>query len=223
MKKLILLTIMILLSACTVEYEIIVDEEFNVFEKVTIPLDEKETYSRIYGYNNAEDFVDKMYYDLNEKASDTTYNITRNNKKIIIENQTKLEDLNNEITMETYEKFYSECKVTTCVIRARANKNTDSGDGTLPNYLIKIQVPYQVLKHNAREVDLKTNTYFWYYSVVEEKDDIEIIFEKEGKNIVEANETKKLIFIIIISIFSFILLIMILKFIYKIYKNGKPV
>lgn len=225
MKKVFIILIsLILLSGCTVYYDINIDENLIITENISyieedIRFDEetsmtKEEYEGI--LRNLKISAQEHNYEFIDKTQN-------NNVDISLVKETPFKNFNDPFFLNgKYEKFNTSCNEKLCSLTASVIENTNIGDGDLIYFNIGISVPYEVLKHNASYYDEQKNVYYWYHSPIDEQKNIELVFKNGGKNIIKSNETKaktKSIFWVIIGL---IISSVIVSFGYKIYKNSKP-
>lgn len=215
-KKIIILFILTLvLSGCTIYYNINIDESLNINEEIKFKYDNLN----FEGENapiNRENF-DKLLNNIKKDAYDNKYNFIDesegSNIKYTLKKSSSFSNFSDPVFLEgKYEKFKTNCNDKFCSISASVVENSTIGEGDLIYLNIGITVPYEVISHNAHDVDEDKNTYYWNYSAIGDQDNIEIVFRKSGKNIVEINqtknETKKILWVIIgLSIISIIVFI----------------
>jgi hypothetical protein len=215
----------ILLTGCDIDYKIEIGEDLTV----------NETIRYIYGIDLYDEEYGGVDQDVIDQELEEKLNIARENNYQIIDNSTddtialtfnrtiNFASFKDPVVLNrVYENFKTNCNSSFCSITARAIKNEIAGDGEVTNYKTSITVPYRVIKSNADEIDEMSNTHTWYYVIEGKQNDIELIFERTGKNIIKENEQKEdtnsLIWFIIISI----VVVTISVIVYKIIKNSKP-
>jgi hypothetical protein len=225
-KHLILMIVLcILLSGCSIDYKINIDEDLTI----------KETIDFNYGivlYNEEYGGVTQEQVD---EMKESKINIAEENNYTVVDNSTdktvslalsrtiNFSAFENPPVLEyAYENFKTNCNDSFCSIGARSIKNDITGDGETTDYKISITVPFNVIKTNADEIDLQTNTYIWYHVIEGNQRDIELIFERSGKNVIKKNNIKSsanswIWFIIIVILFLVVSIVGI-----RIIKNNKP-
>lgn len=207
-----------LLCGCDADYKMNIDQSLNVNEEI----------SGSYDLNLSPDVdYDKASFeDLKSQAEASNYEVidssTASKLNVTFKRKSSLEGFKSPVFDDIYTYFYSGCDESKCSIISTAKKTDVEGDGTFVNYKISITVPYKVLKQNADKIDLKNNTYIWYYIVGGKQSDIQLVFEKQGKNVIEINKRNSDIKLIVIGIISAIVIGLIGRVIYRIIKNSRP-
>ncbi len=222
MKKIKLLFIifsMYMLSGCTVYYNFNIDESLNINEEINFKYDNLN-------FDQENSTIDKEYYDnllasVKKDAIDNNYtfidNSVGNDKNFSLQKTSSFNNFKDPIFLEgKYERFKTFCNNDYCYLTASAINNDIIGEGDIVYLNIGISVPYEVIKNNASSFDEKTNKYYWNYSPISESKNIEIVFKRSGKNIVEdykaKSETKSIIFVIIGVLFISVVLFIGAKF-----------
>lgn len=154
-------------------------------------------------------------YEIIDLSSDSKVDLTFKRKSSLLNFQSP-------IFSNIYSYFNTKCTEDKCYISSVADNYDSEGDGIYMDYKISIIVPFKVLKNNADEIDLKSNTYIWYYIVTGKKSNIELVFDRSGKNIVNTNKINSNILTILIIIVIAIVLGFIGRIVYKIVKNSRP-
>ncbi len=206
MKKIIIILISIfILSGCTVFYEINIDENLMINEDISFKED-----NVIFNQDSPITKADylSLIKEIEKKAKDNNYEFIDksigDNIDLNLSKKIRFQDFKEPLLLEgKYKNIKTTCSENFCSLSASVIENDILGDGNILYYNIRVSVPYEVIKHNASYHDEKDNTYHWYYSPVDEAKNIEIIFKKGGKKVIEQNQTKektKLIFWVIISL-----------------------
>jgi hypothetical protein len=225
-KYLIFITfLLIFLSGCSINYKITIDEDLTINETIDfnygiVP------YTEEYG-GDTDEQIETMKEEKLEQAEENNYTVIDNSTdktvSLTFNRTVAFAVFENPPVLEyAYENFKTSCNETFCSISARAIKNEITGDGETTDYKTSITVPFNVIKTNADEIDLQTNTYIWYHIIEGKQNDIELIFERNGKNVIKENNLKNsanswIWFIIVIVLFLIISIIGI-----KIIRNNKP-
>ncbi len=228
-KILFILTIVIfsfLLLGCEATYKIIIDEDLTVTEKINFDYEvsDLEYFGDDYPFGD----YNPIPYDVKDikvQAEKEGYEVmdysTSEKVDLTFRRKSNLTSFESPVFSNIYTYFDTECNERVCSIMSIARPDDIEGDGAVLNYKISITVPYNVIKHNADDIDLKNNTYIWYYSVTGESN-IEFIFERQGINVIEANKRKTHI-MLIVYIFIGLIVFAFLGYIeYRIIKNNRP-
>ncbi len=192
-KIFIFLLLSLMFSGCTIYYNFNIDEALNINEEIKFKYD-----NLTFEGDNAsitKDNYDKLMSNIKKDAQDNRYMFidesNGNNIKYTLKKTSSFSNFKDPIFLEgKYEKFKTDCNDKFCSFSASVVENDITGEGDLIYLSIGISVPYEVIKHNATDFDEKNNIYYWNYSSIGEQNNIEIVFRKGGKNIVEINEAK---------------------------------
>jgi hypothetical protein len=216
MKKLfIILFCIITLSGCNIYYSFNIDESLNITESINFRYDNM-SFEGTSAVMTEDDFIN-LKNSVKRDAEKYNYkiidNTVDNNINYTLKRITSFSNFSTPVFLEgKYENFITKCNDSTCSLTASSIENEFYGDGNIVNYSISISLPFEVIRHNALSFDEKSNTYYWFHSPLKESRNIEIIFNKDGDNVVEEYETKVktksylwiIIGVSILSILSFV-------------------
>lgn len=226
LKYIVILISIFFVTACDVDYKIDIDESLEVTETINFTNKNIDKYAPLMGFSSTEELFDTIYSQAEKEALERGYTIENRsiNSKVdvLFTKKSNILLLGNSKFKDLYSYFDTRCSKDKCSITAVPKETTDEGDGIFPNYKISIKVPYEVLKQNADEIDLKNNTYIWYYSLSGEKNNINLIFYKQGENVIAKNKINSSIIISIIAIILVVIFFFIFRLAYKIMKNNRP-
>lgn len=197
--KLLILFLLLLLTGCTAQYNVSIDKDLNVLEKITVLGDERFEITGSYT-------VDSMYLALTNNY-DEIYNIVKNNSinrysnnnKLAVSGEKSYNNLKDFVLSDYIKILYSDG----LSLKEDGNIITVSSDNLMNNFWlflddmdsdpliekleIKIKLPFVVTNNNADEVDNKSNTYTWIYDQSSASKQINLEFDKErffdGNNI----------------------------------------
>lgn len=213
-----------LLSGCELNYKIVINKDLSTSEKLEMTVEEKsitemtEKYDDSYVNDNLELYkttaAKEGYKFTYEKGKNIKVTATKNNSSLV---------LNKDIMKERYKYNDYSCNSKYCMLYAVANNDLIAGDGGTYNLKLSIQVPYKVLVNNADEVDKLTNTYIWYSDVGKENSNIELVFKKDGNDIVKENKVFYFIKVGIFAIIGLLVIIKILDIVNRIKNSRKPI
>ncbi len=194
MKKLFVIVFcMFILSGCTVYYDLKIDESLNITENINFRYD-NISFEGPSAVMTEEDF-NELKSNIKKDAEKYNYqiidNTVGNNINYTLKKTGSFSNFSTPVFLEgKYESFITKCNESICSLTASSIENEIFGDGEIISYTIGVSVPFEVIKHNASKFDETTNSYYWYHSPMKESRNIEIIFRKNGKNVVEEYETK---------------------------------
>ena len=160
--------ILVLLTGCSVNYDVMINDDFTVTEKAVITESDEfyETYYRTTRKNVLEGLLDNYSTVLDE--NNYSYDIDNNeNPSVVLEKKYQsIEDfINNSILFNDYfEKInYNNDGKTLKISTEGFNPNDpDNPDRfNVSKLQVMITPSYQVLSHNANEFNKKTNTYYY--------------------------------------------------------------
>ena len=183
MKKIMLLFISILLlTGCSVKYNLIINEDLSVTEEASMTGTES-FFSNYYKTTKAKvlnSFID-IYKDVLEEHK-YTYKLV-NDKIPYVEVKNNYDSVTNYINNSLlFNGYFDEIKYTEDgnikkieTIGFNDNNPDDPDRFVVKELVISIKCPFKVLNHNAKDVDKKTNTY--YYELNKENDKIMIEYD----------------------------------------------
>ncbi len=184
MKKIVILILAIfLVTGCKVKYDVVINEDLSVKEeaKLTCTDDTFSVYYKTTRVNVLKSFID-MYKDfLDEKEYQYELKEEDNPYVLVTKKYDNPSDfVNNSILFNDYfdEVKYTEKdnikKIETVGFHENESENQDRFD--IKELEITINSPYQVVSHNAKKVDKRTNTF--YYELNEKNN--KILFEYDA-------------------------------------------
>lgn len=198
MKKLKLLVVMILIifvSGCTVNYNIVIDEDLSI--KETAILEESVSYfEENYTYYDSKEIVDSLWnlYIGDYEAANYSYTQTSNHTGVnVTASYQNLEDYKNRTTIY-YQLFQNvDYNIEGDVVTIKATdyypyNDQDPNRFAIDKATITITVPFEVIETNADKKN--NNVYIWNVDKYDEEKEIIIQFnkskllsQKENKNI----------------------------------------
>ena len=219
MKKIMILVfLLILLTGCSVEYDLKINEDLSIVEEAKLTGTDEffRNYYRTTKKNVLLSFLDEYEsylkeknYEYELKDDDTPYVLVKNNYSDIntyINNSILFNDYFDEIN---YTVNGNISKIETVGYNENNPDNPERFDVTSLD--IKITCPYKVTDHNAYKVDKKTNTYYYH---LDEKSNYKILLEFNNEKKYNRNED-------IFEIIFILLLIIIGSWIFVIYYSKK--
>ena len=225
-KKILILLIPFLLTGCaSVNYELDIDKNINVSEKVKITA--TSDFFNIY-YKNLPITIVKEFYndsDIQNKLNSNNYKHEINQKnakypEVIISKEYKsLEEYSQNTIFKN--QVFENVIITTndnlitlqTVNFKKYTTDDDSDSYPVSKLAISIKSPYVVVENNADKHDKKTNAYIWLVDSSTENKEIKITFDKN----------KIYIYNIIMYISLFVIILIILSMIiigFKIHKKN---
>ena len=225
-KKILILLIPFLLTGCaSVNYELDIDKNINVSEKVKITA--TSDFFNIY-YKNLPITIVKEFYndsDIQNKLNSNNYKHEINQKnakypEVIISKEYKsLEEYSQNTIFKN--QVFENVIITTndnlitlqTVNFKKYTTDDDSDSYPVSKLAISIKSPYVVVENNADKHDKKTNVYIWLVDSSTENKEIKITFDKN----------KIYIYNIIMYISLFVIILIILSMIiigFKIHKKN---
>ena len=225
-KKILILLIPLLLTGCaSVNYELDIDKNINVSEKVKITA--TSDFFNIY-YKNLPITIVKEFYndsDIQNKLNSNNYKHEINQKnakypEVIISKEYKsLEEYSQNTIFKN--QVFENVIITTndnlitlqTVNFKKYTTDDDSDSYPVSKLAISIKSPYVVVENNADKHDKKTNAYIWLVDSSTENKEIKITFDKN----------KIYIYNIIMYISLFVIILIILTMIiigFKMHKKN---
>ncbi len=211
MKKIfILLFGILLLTGCSANYNLTVDQSLSVRENIDIIGDDRFKMNSSYTIDTMYDTI------LNTYSNNIDKNKINNVEKYLNNNNLSVKINNNYSNLDELSKSYYASLIYSNNFKINTNENiitlssdnimnnlwifmTDMEDDPLiKNLNINIKVPYIVTNHNADKVDEKNNTYTWEYNFQTTNKIINISFDKNNIYVVENKTIKVLIYILIV-------------------------
>ena len=171
MKKLIFLLIPFILTGCTVNYELEINEDLSLKEEITILTDEsyfnKEGEEQRYQYIVDLGMKEEGYNNYNYLKKDGLYGGVATKTYLSLndfkENANSLKEMyddieieynDNIITINTVGKFN--------VNKIVAISDQEGLDQSIPeDVYFSVKLPFKVLEHNADKIDTENNIYYW--------------------------------------------------------------
>lgn len=225
-KKILILLIPFLLTGCaSVNYELDIDKNINVSEKVKITA--TSDFFNIY-YKNLPITIVKEFYndsDIQNKLNSNNYKHEINQKnakypEVIVSKEYKsLEEYsqNTIFKNQTFENIIvttNDNLITLQTVNFKKYTTDDDSDSyPVSKLAISIKSPYVVVENNADKHDKKTNAYIWLVDSSTENKEIKITFDKN----------KIYIYNIIMYISLFVIILIILTMIiigFKMHKKN---
>lgn len=190
-KKILILLIPFLLTGCaSVNYELDIDKNINVSEKVKITA--TSDFFNIY-YKNLPITIVKEFYndsDIQNKLNSNNYKHEINQKnakypEVIVSKEYKsLEEYsqNTIFKNQTFENIIvttNDNLITLQTVNFKKYTTDDDSDSyPVSKLAISIKSPYVVVENNADKHDKKTNAYIWLVDSSTENKEIKITFDK---------------------------------------------
>lgn len=187
MKKIILFFIVLLLSGCSLDYELEVNKDLSLIE--TINIIEPKTKISAYLYD-VEGYVDENVEYFSSQQENDRYNIYNGSNEtraigIAIANYKDFDDYCEINTLK--DNFFSDCEideqgsvVTINLASVLSNDYFRSSyleEALFSNAYFNIKIPYKVTYSNADSVDLEKSIYTWKYTTDNNLKDISITFD----------------------------------------------
>ena len=184
LKKSLLLIIILLLSGCSVEYNLVINKDLTINESVTAK--EEEKVLRTLTGLDSNEAVNALYEKFNREGLNSTLSSKENDGNIIATVRARfntLEDYASNFTSDLYKEVNVTKKddIVTLTIDQTA-PFTSEGRNVLvyDNITVNITVPFTVTDHNADSV--KKNTYTWIINKDGESKDIMISYDENSYN-----------------------------------------
>jgi len=234
MKKLLIFISLILLTGCSVNYDLTITDKEKVIEEFKVYVDNEEILSSYSTIDEYLDYYSNLYLSNQgyenfkvdtHKGKEVSYFEVKNEYKSLDEyissvsfksmfTSAEIERIGNYVSFRTSKNAYLES------IR---NGEVVSEDSRYESFKISIKFYNEVTASNADEVDEKNNIYTW---VVSEEDDEDYIYFKIGPkvqyNVVIMDYIQNNLATIIIISSAVIILVSIIVFIYiKAKKNNE--
>ena len=182
MKKWLLALILVLLTGCSVNYNVMINDDFSVNEKAVIQLDDDfyEQYYRTTRKNVLKELLDGYSSILNE--NNYTYNISDDKNPLITleKKHANVEDfVNNSILFNdyfdkiNYNKNDSKLEINTEGFNPNDSDNPDRFN--ISELSIIIKPSFKITKHNAKEFNEEENSLT--YVLNNEDDNFNILLE----------------------------------------------
>lgn len=187
MKKIILVFIVLLLSGCSLDYELEVNKDLSLIETINII----EPKSNISAYLfDVEGYVNENVEYFSSQQENNRYNIYNgsNETRAIGTATANYKNFDDYCEINTLkDNFFSHCEIdeqgsiiTINLVSALSNDyflSTDMVEALFSNAYFKIVVPYKVTYNNADSVDLEKSIYTWKYTADNHLKDISITFD----------------------------------------------
>ncbi len=193
MNILLLTILLIFLSGCSMEYNIVINDNMQIEETIYI-LEDNDVIS-IYSPNINQYVNNMIQQQYDNKIISNEYSveyISVNSKSGVI--ATRLYDKFSNFSDSTKLKDNIYKIVTMTINENMVYLNFDSIEDTyelfldneleeafLDSLILKIKIPYEVISNNADEVNKETNTYIWNYDKFTIDKDVELVFDKDNK------------------------------------------
>lgn len=189
-KKILVILVVLLLTGCKVEYNLVIDENLKVKEEINMtgtdsffadyPLTSKiNVLKMMLDTGNRKEMLISNGYHYDVVEDNTPYiKVTKNydslddyvDKTLFISQYfEKLDVINNNGIVTVKSEGFMPIE------------EDDSERYFIEYFTLKIQVPYKVTDSNAYKVDEKTNTYFWYITNTDESSSIVLTFDSSTK------------------------------------------
>ncbi len=214
--KLIILIILLLFSSgCTIDYNLIIDEELLVDEIVTLKESTYVIKTQTLDVDNfldstINDYKEDSLYDkyIYEKQTDDLYTSV-DAKAIYLDFQDYLEkNIVREIAFDDI-KITKEDKIYEFIFAVKESSEIDLFNeselysSTVDEIRVNITLPFKVLANNSNNFDIDKNTYTWIYKKNQQFNDIMIKFDISKQPIKRENTAIYFIAVVIISIMLF--------------------
>ena len=217
MKKIVILVIgLFLLTGCSSKYNLIINEDLSVIEEASLTGTESffSNYYKSTKTNVLKSFID-IYKDILDENSYTYELISGDKPYVLVKN--KYDSVNSYINKSIlFNGYFDEVKYTEDgnikkieTIGFNDNNPDDPERFTVKELTITIKCPFKVINHNAKNVDKKTNTY--YYELSKENDKIMLEYDTSGKFNPNADLIKTLLIMFLIVIVAWIVIIIVNK------------
>ena len=227
-KKLILLLFPLFLSGCTVQYNLKINEDLSIEERIITKVEygffdhiEKDPfYARQYIQAMMNDYNPNYVYSWEYLEEEETYGALINRKHNNLEDLINAESIKffyEGIGIERNSNYITLKTVGTInmgLIYTYAEREPEEDDDytyiMIPkDTYFSITVPFKVTVHNADKIDKETNTYYWLITEKTTNKNIELTFDQNKKyfsivGVVKSFPYKMLLFPLIIVIIMII-------------------
>lgn len=181
-KKIIVLLLIILLSGCTVDYNLTINDDSSVNEKVVA----KEYTNRMKSKTglDGKESVNYLYKMFDRKDLNTKINTKNSNYETIstvTAFHSSLEDYSNNFTSDIFEKVNYKKKKNIVTLTYKQSQMLSTTSSRAPIYdkvTVNINVPFKVTDHNADSVN--KDTYTWNIEKDEDLRKIKISFDENN-------------------------------------------
>ena len=183
MKKIILAIIIILMTGCSVNYNIVIDKDFKIVEKVVIEED-ADFYINYYHtmpVNVMNGILDNYKDILNEKKYQYYVDENNGNPLIVLEKTYDNYDdyINNTILLNDYFEKVNFVKKDNVLKISTEGFNPNDSDNPDRFYIKKLDIgitsAYKVNDNNAIKYDKEDNTY--YYSITSDTENMSLLMD----------------------------------------------
>lgn len=203
-KKIICFFIILILTGCSLEYNLTINEDYSVTEKVIAKEDTKkmESLTRSKG-DNAISYLYNMF-KRDDKKLDLNKTINENNTTVtVVKTHSNIEEYTNDFKSDVVKKANYQRNdnfVTLSFNQTTSLKNDTDYSLIYDDIKVKIYVPFKVTEHNADIVE--GNTYIWNINKKSNLKNIKITYDEGSKknnlNIKLNNKTYNIDYTIII-------------------------
>ena len=206
MKKIILAIIIILMTGCSVNYNIVIDKDFKIVEKVVIEED-ADFYSNYYHtmpVNVMNGILDNYKDILNEKKYQYYVDENNGNPLIVLEKiYDNYEDyVNNTILLNDYFEKINFVRKDDILKISTEGFNPNDSDNPERFFVKKLDIgitsAYEVNDNNAIKYDKETNTY--YYSITSDTEKFNLLMDINTLKRFNPLEEYYAVFVIVIII-----------------------
>lgn len=231
MKKLLILILIIILTGCDINYDLVITDKGEVKEKFYIYIDNETIKNNSMSNDEYLDYYSNLYMNLDnyknfkiktkEGKTESYFIVTNNynNLNDYIESYS-FKNMFNRAILEQVGKYTSFQTTSNTFLQSIKNDELLSEENIKNKYIINIKFYTEVVNHNADKVDLKNNIYTWYVDSNTTKDNIYFKYGSKKrydviiKDIIERN---LFVFITILSI----VVILLTSIIYILIKGKK--
>ena len=226
-KYLLLFIIILITSGCSVEYNLYINEDNSITEKVIASENTKklESLTRSKG-SSAVTYIYNMYKRNDDKIDLTTIEEAKNTKVSARTSHNDILEYSEKFKSDVFNRVYIQKNNNIVTFTSKqSEKLTDDDNYSLiyDDITIKIYIPFKVIEHNANSV--QGNMYIWKINKNEDLKEIKFSYDEGSKknnlNIRLNNKTYNINYVFIaISGIIVVLLIIILTVCIKNKKNN---
>lgn len=194
-KSLLLIIIILFITGCKAECDLIINRDLTVKEKIIITEKNKVIYSyapRLDNYINRQREEMATYYKLANYKINSFYKVDTAG----VAGECIYNDVNDLVANSLLNNFYEGMTIVenddiiTMEFSAISggspflvNKGNEIGEPLFTEIIISLTLPFKVISHNAIVVDVSKNKYSWYYNSSNPSDNLMISFSQTEKQI----------------------------------------
>ena len=224
-KKIILICTLFILTGCSVEYNLTINEDLSVKEKVIANenTNRMEAMTKSKG-DNAVNYIYNMFKRDDKKVSISTKNTSKNTYTTVVKTHKNIENYSKDFKSDVFEKvniIKEDNVVTFTANQTKPLGKNQSYSLIYDDITIRMYVPFKVIENNATSVS--GNTYIWKIKNDGKLNFIKIKYNEEMKKNTFSIKINNKIFNIDYAIIgiSGIILVLLIIFVVVVIKNKK--